>query len=85
MTTFYRKERTDIFNRRFSVPSRLSNAWTLKSRTVFEAKQKIKAVTVLKKKNYLLRSRSQYTTARPFKAYHYSRARHRRLTKVNKT
>jgi len=50
MTTFYRKERTDIFNRRFSVPSRLSNAWTLKSRTVFEAKQKIKAVTVLKKK-----------------------------------
>jgi len=84
MTTFYRKERTDIFNRRFSVPSRLSNAWTLKSRTVFEAKQKIKAVTVLKKK-ITLRSRSQYTTARPFKAYHYSRARHRRLTKVNKT
>jgi len=49
MTTFYRKERPDIFNSRFSAPSRLLNAWTLKSHTVFEAKKKSKIVTVQKK------------------------------------
>ena len=49
MTTFYRKERREIFNSRFSAPSQLLNAWTLKSHTVFEAKRKSKVVTVQSK------------------------------------
>lgn len=49
MTTFYRKERPEIFNSRFSAPSQLLNAWTLKSHIIFEAKQKSKVVTVQSK------------------------------------
>lgn len=50
MIAFYRKERPEIFNSRFSAPTQALNAWTLKSHKIFEAKQKTKIVTVQSKR-----------------------------------
>lgn len=46
MNPFYRKERPEIFNSRFNRPAPPTNAWSLKSHTIFKAKQTRKIVTI---------------------------------------
>jgi hypothetical protein len=50
MISFYRKERPEIFNQRFSAPSQVLNAWALRSDKIFEAKKTVKVVTIQAKK-----------------------------------
>ena len=53
MNTFFRKERPDIFLERFSEPTPPTNAWSLKSHTIFKAKSARKEFTVKLKEKYI--------------------------------
>ena len=53
MNTFFRKERPEIFLERFSEPTLPTNAWSLKSHTIFKAKSAQKKFTVNLKGKYI--------------------------------